>query len=153
MNNEFFDSAEYFAEKFIGDLKNLRGNFIEEILREEIKSGCYGEAAKNFFSALKDTEQDLILRALKLQELSSGRRLSLRLAVYSLFPDGQLVFNEGKFLLWLPCKESAATLNKIELIKILFMDFSNAELDIYFGRSFGMFGSPQTLLLDEVILY
>lgn len=125
----------------------------EEILRDEINRGCYGESAKIFFGELTAAEQNSILRALRLQELSEGRELRLSLALRKIFPDGRLFFNDGKFLLWLPEKKSVAALHKIALIKILFMDVGNNELEIYFERCFGVFGAPATMQLDEMILY
>ncbi len=153
MTEKFFSAAEDFAENFLSRLKSLRPNFVEEILRDEITNGCYGSEAKNFFCALTTDEQKKILRALRLQELSGGRELKFSLAARSLFPDAKIFFHAGKFLIWLPEKKSDAALKKIELIKILFMDLSNAEFEIFFERSFGVFGSPATLQLDEMILY
>ena len=153
MSEKFFFAAEDFAENFLSRLKSLRPNFVEEILRDELEGGRYGSEAKNFFCALTTDEQKKILRALRLQELSGGRELKFSLAARKLFPDAKIFFNAGKFLIWLPEKKSDAALKKIELIKILFMDLSNAEFEIFFERSFGVFGSPATLQLDEMILY
>ncbi|MBR4904365.1 MAG: hypothetical protein IKZ53_06815 [Selenomonadaceae bacterium] len=152
MNEELFDAAEDFIQKFYGDLRNLRGNFIEELLREELNRGYYGATAEEIFFTLTTDEQDLILQALKLQELSEGRQLKFMLALKSLFPDSEIYFYK-KFLLYLPEEESEATLKKIELIKILFMEVGNTEIEIYFGKCFGVFGKPQTMRLDEMILY
>lgn len=149
---ELIERLETFAKDFHDDLKNLRGDFVEELLREEINRGYYGTRAKELFGTLTTPEQDLILRALKLQEQCGGRQLQFTLAIKSLFPDSELYFYK-KFLLWLPEPRSEETLNKIELIKILFMDVGNTELELYFGRHFGVFGTPRTMRLDEMILY
>lgn len=127
-------------------------DFVGEILREELNCGYWGATAKKLFNALNAVEQSAILRALKLQELSQGRRLKFLLAVKSLFPNSEIYFYK-KFLLWLPEEKSQAALNKIALIKILFMEVGNTELEIFFGAHFGVFGSPQTMRLDEMILY
>ncbi|MCR5834300.1 MAG: hypothetical protein K6G55_06610 [Selenomonadaceae bacterium] len=153
MCEENLNQADDFAKNFVDELRSLRGNFVEEILRDELNRGCYGADAKKYFSSLTANEQELILRALKLQEMSGGHELRLALAIRSIFPDGKLFVNDGKFLLYLPEKKSAAAMNKVELIKILFMDISNAEIDIYFERCFGVFGSPITMHTDEMILY
>ncbi len=150
---ELFVTAEEVARDFRGGLKNLRGNFIEELLREELNQGYYGAEAKKIFGALTQAEQDLILRALKLQEQCEGRQLKFMLALKSLFPHSEIYFHTGKFLLCLPEEKSAAALEKIELIKILFMAAGNSELEIYFGEHFGVFGTPRTMRLDEMILY
>ena len=142
---------EDFTRGFHDDLRNFE-NFVEELLREEINRGDYGTRAKELFGTLSITEQDLILRALRLQEQVGGRQLKFTLAIKSLFPKSEIYFYK-KFLLWLPEPESEATLNKIELIKILFMDVGNMELELYFGRHFGVFGTPWTMRLDEMILY
>ena len=152
MNEELFDAAEDFVRKFYVDLRNLRGDFMEEILRGELSCGIWGATAKEIFSTLTTDEQNLILQALKLQELSDGRQLKFMLALKSLFPDSEIYFY-GKFLLFLPEEKSEAALRKVELIKILFMEVGNTELEIYFGKSFGVFGTPQTMRLDEMILY
>ena len=127
-------------------------DFVGEILREELNCGYWGATAKKLFNALNAVEQTAILRALKLQELSQGRRLKFLLAVKSLFPNSEIYFYK-KFLLWLPEEKSQAALNKIALIKILFMEVGNTELEIFFGAHFGVFGSPNTMCLDEMILY
>ena len=152
MSEELFDAAEEFVKNFRGELKNLRGNFIEEILREELQSGKWGAEAKDIFQTLTPPEQNLIVHALKLQELSQSRRLEFLLAVKGLFPNSEIYFYK-KFLLWLPEIETAAARRKVELIKILFMDVGNTELEIFFGAHFGVFGSPRTMRLDEMILY
>ena len=54
--------------------------------------------------------------------------------------------------MYLPEKKSDLIDKKIELIKILFMDFSNAEIEVYFEKSFGVFGRPETMLLDNLVL-
>ena len=149
---EIIERLEAFAKDFHDDLRSLRGDFVEGLLRKEINRGCYGTRAKELFGTLTTPEQDLILRALKLQEQCGGRQLQFTLAIKSLFPKSELYFYK-KFLLWLPEPRSEAMLNKIELIKILFMDVGNTELEIYFGRHFGVFGTPQTMRLDEMILY
>ena len=149
---ELIERLEAFAKDFHDDLKNLRGDFIEELLRKELNRGYYGKRAKELFGTLTIAEQALILRALKVQEQSVERRLQFTLAIKSLFPDSELYFYK-KFLLWLPEPSSEATLNKIELIKILFMEVGNTELELYFGRHFGVFGTPWTMRLDEMILY
>ena len=149
---ELIERLETFAKDFHDDLKSLRGDFIEELLRKELNRGYYGKRAKELFGTLTITEQDLILRALKVQEQSGGWRLQFTLAIKGLFPDSELYFYK-KFLLWLPEPSSEATLNKIELIKILFMEVGNTELELYFGRHFGVFGTPWTMRLDEMILY
>lgn len=146
------DLIEDFTREFRGDLRNLRGKFIEELLREEINRGDYGTRAKELFGTLTQAEQDLILRALRLQEQCGGRQLQFTLAIKSIFPKSELYFYK-KFLLWLPEPSSEATLDKIELIKILFMDVGNTELELYLGRHFGVFGTPRTMRLDEMILY
>lgn len=143
---------EDFAKGFHDGLRNLRGNFVEELLREELNRGYYGMKAKEIFATLTQAEQDLILRALKLQEQCDGRQLKFTLAVKSLFPNSELYFYK-KFLLWLPEPKTEATLKKIELIKILFMEVGNTELELYFEKHFGVFGKPQTMRLDEMILY
>lgn len=143
---------EDFAKEFHCDLRNLRGNFIEELLRSELNQGFYGNRAKELFATLTQAEQDLILRTLKLQEQCGGRQLKFSLAIKSLFPDSELYFYK-KFLLWLPEPKTEATLRKIELIKILFMEVGNTELELYFEKHFGVFGKPQTMRLDEMILY
>ena len=127
-------------------------DFIGEILRAELNCGHWGATAKKLFNSLNAVEQSAILRALKLQELSQGRRLKFLLAVKSLFPNSEIYFYK-KFLLWLPEEKSQAALNKIALIKILFMEVGNTELEIFFGAHFGVFGSPNTMCLDEMILY
>jgi len=152
MNEEIFDAAEELVKNFRGELRSLRGNFIEEILRDELQSGKWGAAAKEIFQILTPPEQNSILHALKLQELSQGRRLEFLLAVKGLFPNSEIYFYK-KFLLWLPEVESATAWKKIELIKILFMEVGNTELEIYFGAHFGVFGTPRTMRLDEMILY
>lgn len=149
---EIIERLETFAKDFHADLKKLRGDFVEELLRTEINRGYYGTRAKELFGTLTIAEQDSILHALKLQEQCGGRQLQFTLAIKSLFPDSELYFYK-KFLLWLPEPRSEATLNKIELIKILFMDVGNTELELYFGRHFGVFGTPRTMQLDEMILY
>ena len=149
---EIIERLEAFAKDFHDDLRNLRGDFVEELLREEINHGYYGTRARELFGTLTIAEQGLILRTLKLQEQCGGRRLKFTLAIKSLFPNSELYFYK-KFLLWLPEPRSETTLNKIELIKILFMDVGNTELELYFGRHFGVFGTPQTMRLDEMILY
>ncbi|MBR2773362.1 MAG: hypothetical protein IKD73_00020 [Selenomonadaceae bacterium] len=141
-----------FMRDFQNDLRNLRGKFIEELLRAELNRGDYGTTAKELFDTLTQAEQDLILRALRVQEQCGGRQLQFTLAIKSLFPDSELYFYK-KFLLCLPEPESEATLRKIELIKILFMEVGNTELELYFGRHFGVFGTPRTMRLDEMILY
>ena len=144
--------VEDFARDFHGDLRNLRGKFVEELLRREINRGDYGKTVKELFDTLTQTKQVSILRALRLQEQDACRQLRFTLAIKSLFPDSELYFYK-KFLLWLPEPKSEATLNKIELIKILFMEVGNTELELYFGRHFGVFGTPWTMRLDEMILY
>ena len=124
----------------------------ETVLREEIERGFFGVKVQEIFSALTQKEQNLILRALRLQEKFQGRRLMFRLAVQSLFPKARIYYNAGKWLMYLPEKKSDLIDKKIELIKILFMDFSNAEIEIYFEKSFGVFGKPETMLLDNLVL-
>ena len=119
---------------------------------EEIESGFFGVKVQENFSALTQAEQNLILRALRLQEKFQGRRLMFRLAVQSLFPKARIYYNAGKWLMYLPEKKSDLIDKKIELIKILFMDFSNAEIEVYFEKSFGVFGKPETMLLDNLVL-
>lgn len=153
MIDEIESAAIDFSENFRRELKMLREDFVEKILRDELIRGCWGTAAKENFLALSQNEQSKILYALKRQELCDGRRLFFRLALQILFPVGNVYFYEGKFLLCLPEEISDAALKKIELIKILFMDAGNSELEIYFGRRFGVFGTPQTMRLDEMILY
>lgn len=149
---ELIERLETFAKDFHDGLRNMRGDFIEELLRKEINCGYYGKRAKELFDTLTITEQDSILRALKVQEQCGGRRLQFTLAIKNLFPDSEL-YHYKKFLLWLPEPRSEATINKIELIKILFMEVGNTELELYFGRHFGVFGTPRTMHLDEMILY
>ena len=153
MNEAIFDAAEAFIKDFQDDLKDTRDNFIEELIRAELLKGYWGAAAKEKFSALTADEQYGILRALKLQEQTEGRRLRFVLAFKSLFPVSEIYNYDGKFLLWLPEKESATTLEKIALIKILFLEVGGAEPEIYFGEHFGVFGTPQTMRLNEMILY
>ena len=119
---------------------------------EEIERGFFGVKVQENFSAITQAEQNLILRALRLQEKFQGRRLMFRLAVQSLFPKARIYYNAGKWLMYLPEKKSDLIDKKIELIKILFMDFSNAEIEIYFEKSFGVFGRPETMLLDNLVL-
>ena len=118
-----------------------------------LQAGYFGEKAKEIFAELTSDEQNLILRALKLQEISDGRRLMFRLAAQSLFPTARIYFNAGKFLMYIPSSKTDLSMKKIELLKILFMDISNAEIETYFERHFGVFGTPQTMRLDEMILY
>ena len=122
-------------------------------LRDELTRGLWGADVAENFRALSPEEQTSILRVLKRQELGGGRRLYFRAALQSLFPAGNVYFYEGKFLLCLPEDKSAAALSKVALIKILFMDAGNSRLEIYFARRFGVFGTPQTMRLDEMILY
>ena len=150
--NELFDAAEELIINFRGELRDLRGNFIEEILRKELLSGTWGAAAKEIFQSLTPAEQKSILHALKLQELSAGRSLEFLAAVKGLFPDSEIYFYK-RFLRWLPEEDSATARRKIKLIKILFMEVGNTELEIFFGAHFGVFGSPRTMQLDEMILY
>ena len=152
MNEKIFFIEKTF-NNFRADLLTLPINFYENILRDEIECGYFGEDVKEIFATLTDSEQNLILRALKLQEISEGRRLMLRLAAQSLFPTARIYFNAGKFLMCLPDAKTDSALKKIELLKILFMDVSNAEIETYFEKSFGVFGTPQTMRLDEMILY
>ena len=133
-------------------IRALPKDFHGLILRQEIERGYFGETVKEVFETLTENEQKLILRALKLQELSEGRRLMLRLAVQSLFPKARVYFNAGKFLMYLPDKKTDSIQQKLELLKILFMDVSNAEIETYFERHFGVFGTPQTMHLDELVL-
>ena len=151
--NEKFLYVEKIFNDFRAELKALPKNFYEQILRDEIGRGYFGDAVKEIFSTLTEDEQNLILRALKLQELPEGRQLMFRLAAQSLFPTARIYFNAGKFLMYLPDAKTDSTLRKIELLKILFMDVSNAEIDLYFERHFGIFGTPQTMHLDKMILY
>lgn len=153
MNNEIFDTAEEFIKGFRSDLKNLRENSIEELLSTELNNGYWGATAKKIFSELTEDERYIILRALKLQEQTEGRRLKFLLAFKNLFPVSEVYRYNGRFLLCLPEEKSEAALKKIELIKILFLEVGNVELEIYFGEHFGVFGSPQTMRLDEMILY
>ena len=132
--------------------ESLPKNFYGSVLRHEIEHGYFGETVKEVFETLTENEQKLILRALKLQELSEGRRLMFRLAVQSLFPAARVYFNAGKFLMYLPYKKNDSIQQKLELLKILFMDISNAEIETYFERHFGVFGTPQTMHLDELVL-
>lgn len=152
MTDELFELAGEFEEKFWRELRNLRDDSIEKILRAELEGGIWGSAARENFLALTVEEQGAVLRALKAQELSGGRRLKFRMALQGLFPTGEIYFFEGKFLLWLPVEEPT-TPTKIALIKILFMDAGNSALEVYFGRRLGIFGTPTTLRLDEMILY
>lgn len=152
MNDEDFLKAEQIIKNFQVDLKSLRINFVEEVLRDEIKAGYYGESVKENFSVLLPAEQNLILRALRLQEVSQGRRLKFRLAVQGLFPNSRVCFFEGRWLLYLPQKKSELTLKKVALIENLFMDFSNAEMELYFEKPFGVFGMPQTMVLDSMVI-
>lgn len=153
MNDEDYNAIENVLIKFYAEIHSLPKNFREQILRDEILNGYFGDDVKEIFATLKDDEQNLILRALKLQELSEGRQLMFRLAAQSLFPIAHIYFNEGKFLMCVPDAKTDSALKKIELLKILFMDFSNAEIDVYFGCHLGIFGTPQTMHLDEMILY
>ena len=150
--NEKFLYVEKIFNDFRAELRTLPINFYEQILRDELEGGYFGDAAKKIFATLDDAEQNLILRALKLQELSQGRKLMFRLAAQSLFPTARVYFNAGKFLMYLPDAENDSTLQKIELLKILFMDVSNAEIDLYFEWHFGVLGTPQTMQLDKMIL-
>ena len=152
MNEKIFEVEKIFND-FRAELRTLPTNFYEQILRDELEGGYFGDAAKKIFMTLDDAEQNLILRALKLQELSQGRQLMFRLAAQSLFPTARVYFNAGKFLMYLPDAKTDSALMKIELLKILFMDVSNAEIDLYFERHFGIFGTPQTMHLDKMILY
>lgn len=122
-------------------------------LRDELTRGLCGADVAESFRALSPDEQTSILRVLKLQELSDGRRLYLRAALQALFPVGDVYFYEGKFLLCLPDDESPAALSKVALIKNLFMDAGNSRLEVYFARHVGVFGTPRTMRLDEIILY
>lgn len=151
--SDFEKQLAEFERKFYADLKNLQINIFEENLRDEILKDFYGVEVKEIFLLLSPREQNLILRALRLQEISEGRRLQFMLAVQSLFPHAKVYFNSGKWLMHLPEKKSELALKKIELIKILFMDFSNAEIESYFEKSFGVFDAPKTMRLDELILY
>lgn len=153
MNEELYLALEKIFNEIRAELRTFPTNFYEQILREEIEGGYFGDAVKKIFATLDDVEQNLILRALKLQELSQGRKLMFRLATQSLFPTARVYFNAGKFLMYLPDAKTDSALNKIELLKILFMDVSNAKIDLYFERHFGIFGTPQTMHLDEMILY
>ena len=146
--NEKFIYVEKTFNDFRAELRTLPTNFYEQILRDELEGGYFGDAAKKIFMTLDDAEQNLILRALKLQELSQGRQLMFRLAAQSLFQTARVYFNAGKFLMYLPQAETDSTLKKIELLKILFMDVSNAEIDLYFELPFGVFGTPQTMRLN-----
>ena len=139
---------EKIFKNFRAELANLPINFYEQVLRDELEGGYFGDEVKKIFATLDDDEQNLILRALKIQELSKGRRLMFRLAAQSLFPTARIYFHEGKFLMYLPQAETDSTLKKIELLKILFMDVSNAEIDLYFELPFGVFGTPQTMRLN-----
>lgn len=150
--NEKFLYVEKTFNDFRAELRTLPTNFYEPILREELECGYFGDTVKKIFLTLDEVEQNLILRALKLQELSQGRQLMFRLAAQSLFPTARVYFNAGKFLMYLPDAENDSTLQKIELLKILFMDVSNEEIDLYFEWHFGIFGTPQTMQLDKMIL-
>ena len=152
MNEKIFFIEKTF-NNFRADLLTLPINFYENILRDEIDCGYFGDEVKEIFATLTDEEQNLILRALKLQEFSEGRQIMFRLAAQSLFPTARIYFNAGKFLMCLPDAKTDSALKKIELLKILFMDVSNAEIETYFEKSFGVFGTPQTMRLDEMILY
>ena len=153
MDEELVVLWEEIVQKFKAILNSVPASFYEQVLRKELEGGYFGDSAKKIFSTLTNNEQNLILRALKLQELSKGRQLMFRLAAQSLFPKAKIYFNEGKFLMYLPEVKTETALNKIELLKILFMDVSNNDIDLYFERHFGIFGTPQTMLLDEMILY
>lgn len=153
MNEELYLELEKIFNEIRANLRKFPTDFYEQILRNEIELGYFGDTVKEIFSTLDDVEQNLILRALKLQELSKGRQLMFRLAAQSLFPTARIYFNAGKFLMYLPYAENDSARRKIELLKILFMDVSNAEIETYFERHFGIFGTPQTMQLDEMILF
>lgn len=151
--SDFEKQVAEFEKNFYANLKKLQINIFEENLRDEILKDFYGVEVKEIFLILSPHEQNLILRVLRLQENSEGRRLQFMLAVQSLFPRAKVYFNFGKCLMHLPEKKSDSALKKIELIKILFMDFSNADIELYFEKSFGVFDAPKTMRLDEIILY
>lgn len=151
--SDFEKQAAELEKDFYADLKNLQINIFEENLRDEILKDFYGVEVKEIFLLLSPIEQNLILHALRLQEISEGKRVQFMLAVQSLFPRAKIYFNSGKWLMYLPEKKSDLILKKIELIKILFMDFSNADIELYFEKSFGVFDEPKTMRLDEMILY
>lgn len=128
---------------------------VEDNIRRELESGCYGERVARRFNRLTSDEQSKIVSLLRRQEHQNGRRLLFDEAIHSLFSGALLWFyeDEQRFLVHLPLSESDAARDKLELIRELFHDFIGNEPKIFWNAHFGIIGKPQTMRLDRVILY
>lgn len=129
--------------------------FVEELLEEELAKNFYGSRAGEIFRQLDSSAKRKVARLLRLQEECEGRKLFFREAIQDFFAGAKSYFyeDEEKFLLYLPQAESPEGKKIIELSTILFLDISCRTPEIFWGNHFGIIGEPETMRLDQTIIF
>ena len=130
-------------------------SFVEELLKQELAKNFYGDRAGDIFRQLAPDEQRKVARLLRLQEECEGRKLFFREAIQEFFPGAKIYFykDEGKFLLWFPQQESSKRKRILELLTILFLELSCKPPEIFWENHFGIIDKPETMLLNQTVLF
>lgn len=129
--------------------------FVEELLEQELAKNFYGDRAGEIFRQLDSSAKRKVARLLRLQEECEGRKLFFREAIQEFFAGAKIYFyeDEEKFLLYLPQAESSDGKKIIELSTILFLDISCRTPEIFWKNHFGIIGEPETMRLDQTIIF
>ena len=145
----------HFLAQLDRDCGKHKFTFVEELLGQELAKDFYGTRAGEIFRQFNSSAKRKVMRLLRLQEECEGRKLFFREAIQVFFAGAKIYFyeDEEKFLLYLPQEESADGKKIIELLTILFLDISCRTPEIFWGNHFGIIGEPETMRLDQTIIF
>ena len=130
-------------------------SFVNQIIAEELSKNFYGETAGEIFRQLEVHEQRKIADLLRRQEKCNGRKLFYTEAIKTFFPNAKIYFyeDEQKFLIYIPQKETKKAKLYLKLINILFLEVSCLPPEIFWNQHFGIVGEPETMLINQMIIY
>ncbi len=144
---------------FLAGLDRLCGkhdfSMIEERLDQELRKGGYGQRAKDLYVKLTEGEQRIVARNLRRQEACDETELRYVQAVHDIFPGSRVYYyhDEQRFVVWIPQRETSNTQDRLELLKILFLDLTCNEPQVFWERHVGVMGIDIAPRVDEAVVY
>ncbi|MDN5305234.1 MAG: hypothetical protein PWP46_2121 [Fusobacteriaceae bacterium] len=149
-----FNMTMHFFAKLDSHRGYYKELFIVEKLINELSSGKWGEEVKTKYVKLKkDEKQALAYNLFRFYDIGD----SLFFFVKSIkdIIAGTIIYKKKvnkKYILYIGCKKTKETVEKLELIKLLFLPFKD-EIEVYWENHFGVIDRQETMKIDEIAIF
>lgn len=129
-------------------------SLFERKLDREIRENVFGSRAREIYLSLEENERRIFLIYLQRHEAANGLTNFFFEAALQFFPETKFYFHEWeeKFLFCVPQRQTEHNEKLMELL-ILFLFDMGAAYEIFWEGHFGIIGEPETMKLDETVIY